>query len=50
MGNNKLDCGSVCTAILGYETAVEILHGKYQSGLRFSMYTNIRISDWGKNT
>ena len=24
MENNKLDCGSVCTAILGYGTAVEI--------------------------
>ena len=31
MENNKPDCGSVCTAILGYQTAVEILDGKYQS-------------------
>ena len=25
MGNNKLDCGSVCTEISAYQTAVEIL-------------------------
>ena len=25
MGNNKPDCDSVCTAILGYQTVVEIL-------------------------
>ena len=25
MGNNKLDCGSVCTEISVYQTAVEIL-------------------------
>ena len=31
MQNNKPDCGSVCSAILGYRTAVEILDGKYQS-------------------
>ena len=31
MENNKPDCGSVCTTILGYQTAVEILDGKYQS-------------------
>ena len=31
MGNNKVDCGSVSTEILGYQTAVEILDGKYQS-------------------
>ena len=50
MGNNKPDCGSICTAILVYGTAVEILDVKYQSGLRFSMHTNIRISDWGRKT
>ena len=25
MGNNKVDCGSVCTEISAYQTAVEIL-------------------------
>ena len=37
MGNNKPDCGSVCTAILGYRTVVEILDETYQSGLRFTV-------------
>ena len=50
MGNDKQDCGSICTAILVYGTAVEILDVKYQSGLWFSMYTNIRILDGGRNT
>ena len=50
MGNNKPDCDSVHTAILGYQTAVEILDGKYQSGLRFSMYSNIRLWDFGRDT
>ena len=50
MENNKPDCGSVCTAILGYQTVVEILDGKYQSSLRFSMYSNIRLWDCGRDT
>ena len=50
MGNNKLSCDSVRTAILGYQTAVEILDGKYQSGLPFSMYNNIRLWDFGRDT
>ena len=50
MENNKADCGLVCTSILGYVTLVEIHDGKEQTGLRFSMYSNIRISDCGKNT
>ena len=50
MENNKLDCSSVCTAILGYGTAVEIFNGKYQSGLWFSMYSNIRLGDCGRDT
>ena len=50
MGNNKLDCGSVCTAILGYGTAVEIYDRKYQSGLWFSMYSNIMLWDCGRDT
>ena len=50
MENNKLYCSSVCTAILGYGTVVEILDGKYQSGLRFSMYSNIRLWDCGRDT
>ena len=50
MGNNKPDCGSVCTAILGYGTAVEIFDRKYQSGLRFSMYSNIRLRVCGRDT
>ena len=48
MGNNKPDCVSVCTAILGYGTAVEILDK--QTGLWFSMYSNIRIWDCGRNS
>ena len=50
MGNNKLDYGSVCTAILEYGTAVEIFDRKYQSRLRFSMYSNIRLGDSGRDT
>ena len=50
MENNKLDCGLVCTAILGYGTAVEIFHGKYQSRLVFSMYSNIMLWDCGRDT
>ena len=50
MGNKKPDCSSVCTAILEYGTAVEIFDRKYQSGLRFSMYSNIRLGDCGRNT
>ena len=50
MENIKADSGLVCTAILGYGTVVEIHDGKSQTGLRFSMYSNIRISDCGRNT
>ena len=50
MENNKLYCSSVCTAILGYGTAVEIFDGKYQSGLWFSMYSNVRLGDCGRDT
>ena len=50
MENNKLDCSSVCTAILGYGRAVEIFDRKYQSRLRFSIYSNIRLGDCGRDT
>ena len=50
MENIKADCGLVCTAILGYVTLVEIHDGKQQTGLRFSMYRSISISDCGRNT
>ena len=46
MENNKLNCGSVCTATLGYGTAVESFDGKYQ----FSMYSNIKLWDYGRDT
>ena len=50
MENSKLDCRSVCTAILGYGTPVETLDGKYQSGLLLNSYSNIRLWDCGRDT
>ena len=46
MENIKADCGSVCTPILGYQTRVKILDEKYQSRLRFTVYSNISVEDW----